>query len=76
MKTTLRRRAVAALLLGLAAGCGRSVVQPEMEPSFGRAGTPGVPDGVWPGPDTSNIHTGYFGSGHTPRASTDVIDPG
>lgn len=65
----MRRIAGAALVALALAACGGSAVEPEPAAAAGaaldrRPYPPGLIDNPSPVADTSNIHNGYFGSGH------------
>lgn len=76
----MRRIAGAALVALALAACGGSAVEPEPNATGAGSGAvldrkqtpPGLIDNPSPVADTSNIHNGYFGSGHRREAPTDT----
>lgn len=72
------RRIAGAVLVALAlAACGGSAVEPEPASAAGavldrKPLPPGLIDNPSPVADTSNIHNGYFGSGHRREAPADT----
>jgi hypothetical protein len=77
----MRRIAGAALVALALAACGGSVVEPDartVDPLLERtAYPPGLIGSPSPVADTSNIHNGYFGSGHgRPEPDTTMTIPG
>jgi hypothetical protein len=74
---TIRRIAGAALAALALAACGGSAVEPQPRsaaPLLERGPyPPGLIDNPSPRADTSNIHNGYFGSGHRRQPPPDTI---
>jgi hypothetical protein len=77
----MRRIAGAALVALALAACGGSVVEPDARTAAPllerKAYPPGLMDNPSPVADTSNIHNGYFGSGHgRPQPDAPITIPG